>query len=83
MIDIEKRIAAWDIFGGPVVLNFRGSDRYRTTRGGIIAIFVYAYVSFLSFELFLRFYLQTDPEIKTYEIFSEQGHNVYLRENLQ
>ena len=52
MINLEKRIAALDIFGGPVVLNFRGSDRYRTTRGGIIAICVYAFVSFLSFELF-------------------------------
>ena len=51
MIDLGKRIAAWDIFGGPVVLNFRGADRYQTIRGGIIGILVYALMSFLSFEL--------------------------------
>ena len=56
-----------DIYARSVHLNFRGRDKFGTTRGGLLTILTYVTAAYCGLGLFDRFYSQVDPVISQYE----------------
>ena len=73
---IENR----DIFADPVVLNFKGRDKYQTIKGGFWSIVAYILVLWLSFELLQRWVTHDEPIISTYEKFATPDQSYDLKE---
>ena len=69
MKSVINKITDLDNFAPAVTLNFRGKDRFKTTRGGIITIVSYIAVLILGIELLERWITLKDPVIAQYEIF--------------
>ena len=76
-------VQSLDNYGTGVSLNFRGQDRYKTTRGGLITIISYIVVLLLGFELVQRWVTRQDPVVSSYEVFGETYGKYDLKENYQ
>ena len=75
---VSSKIADLDNFGPTVALNFRGKDRFKTTRGGLITIVSYLVVLLLAMELIERWFTRKDPVIASYEVFGHpEGKQVF------
>ena len=57
-----------DTFGRPVMMNYRGKDKFKTCRGSCITFIIYLVVLFEAETLFVKFITQTDPDYMQYEI---------------
>ena len=66
-----KQLSKLDSFAEQVTFNFRGSDKYRTARGGVVTIIVYAVIAWQAFLLLTQYVTQVDPTIKAYDIHYE------------
>jgi predicted small integral membrane protein len=64
---LNEIILDQDVYARPVNLNFRGRDRFATTRGGLLSIMVYITGAWLGLALLERFYSQVDPIISVYD----------------
>ena len=60
---IGKKITDLDNLNGPVTLNFRGKDRFKTLRGGILTLAIYLCVLLLSLSLIERWLTRNDPVV--------------------
>ena len=68
---IGTKLKDLDSFGRPVTLNFRGNDRYKTVRGGLITLLSYLCALLLSMSIIERWYTRLDPVISTYEVHNQ------------
>ena len=68
MKSINKFLAGQDQLGPPIRLNFKGSDRWQTARGGVITIAMYMIFLWQALYLCKKFVRREDSEISSYSL---------------
>ena len=80
---ISKFLASQDQFGPSISMNFRGSERWQTTRGGLITIIMLIVFMWQSSLLVIKFVRQDDSEISTYSLIEGDDREMFLLEQRQ
>ena len=66
--DCYEKFVAWDEFGYPITLNYKGDDTFKTTPGTIITLIINTFLLWTVIEKGMRMALRTDPEFVPYQV---------------
>ena len=79
---LKESVLDLDAFGKPVLMNFRGRDRFTTIRGGLLTIVVYLCSSYFGYNLVNQLIYRQDPTIQEFDMRLDHNEEFQLSESL-